>query len=106
VLTVGTPVRATTLAPCDPNWDARAPCASVHFTPPASGRYEFVLTFDGSMSELDLLIDQTYDLYWVVTSDPNRIRGTFATAAGIRHEIHVHSYYNPTAFELTIQPVP
>jgi len=106
VLTVGTPLRAATLSPCDPNWDARAPCASVYFTPPASGRYEFVLTFDGRMSELDLLIDQSNDLYWVVTSDPNRIRGTFAGTAGIRREIHVHSYYGPAAFALTVQPVP
>ena len=106
VLTVGTPLRAATLSPCDPNWDARAPCASVYFTPPATGRYECVLTFDGSLSELDLLIDQSNDLYWVVTSDPNRIRGTFAGTAGIRREIHVHSYYNPAPFELTIQPVP
>lgn len=106
ILTAGTTIRSTTrLPPCDPSWDARAPCESIRFMPTVTGSYEFVLTWDGSKSELDLLVPNSRSLYWVVTSDPNQIRGAFPGTAGVEQEFHVHSYYDPAAFELTVRQI-
>ncbi len=85
--------------PCDPQgWDATALCQQIFFTPPTSGDYELLLTWDGSV-ELDLLIDGK--LLFQTTQDPKRIQANVPLAGGVRHEIRIHSYYSPQTFELT-----
>lgn len=98
-LVPGTPLRGTVQAPpCDPNWDARAPCQQVSFIPPVTGDYELVLKWTGA-SELDLLVDQSMSLYW--SSTTGEIRAIVPGVAGRPSEIRIQSYYSQQTFELT-----
>ena len=98
-LVPGTPVRGTVKSPpCDPNWDAQAPCQRVSFIPPVTGVYELVLKWTGSR-ELDLLVDMSNALYW--SSTTGEIRAVVPGDAGRVREIRIHSYYGPQEFELT-----
>jgi len=85
--------------PCDPNWDAQAPCVRVFFTPPATGLYELHLTWKGP-SAVDLLIDgQLYE-----ESYNGQIRARVSGRAGVRLELRMHAYHLPylaEPFELT-----
>ncbi len=92
--------------PCDPNWDAQAPCIKVFFTPPATGLYELHLTWKGP-SAVDLLVDGSFALYW--ESYTGEIRATVPGQAGILREIRLHAYHLPylaEPFELTASVVP
>ena len=100
VLIPGVPLRGTVQAPpCDPNWDARALCERISFTPPDTDEYEIVLTWNGTVSQLDLLIDGA--IYFDVGPGPGELRGQLVGPAGVQREIRIHSYYSPQAFELT-----
>lgn len=85
--------------PCDPTWDAQAPCTRVSFTPPATGLYELHLTWRGP-SAVDLLIDgQVYE-----ESYNGQIRARVSGQAGVRRELRMHAYHLPylaEPFELT-----
>ncbi|HVG69897.1 MAG TPA: carboxypeptidase-like regulatory domain-containing protein [Vicinamibacterales bacterium] len=85
--------------PCDPNWDAQAPCVRVSFTPSATGLYELHLTWKGP-SAVDLLIDgQLYE-----ESYNGQIRARVQGHAGVRLELRMHAYHLPylaEPFELT-----
>jgi hypothetical protein len=100
-LVVGTPLRAIVQSPpCDPGgWDERALCERVAFTPPATGTYELVLTWNGT-NELDLLFDDNFSTYFSMTS-PGLLRATIAASAGVQRTLRIHSYYGPQTFELT-----
>ena len=98
-LVPGTAVRGTVKSPpCDPNWDARAPCQRVSFIPPVTGVYELVLKWTGA-NELDLLVDESRSLYW--SSSAGQIRALVPGEAGRPREIRIQSYYSPQEFELT-----
>jgi hypothetical protein len=98
-LVPGTTVRGTVNGfPCDQNWDARAPCKQVTFTPPVTGVYELVLKWTGA-TELDLLVDGSLSFYW--SSASGEIRAIVPGEAGRPREIRIQSYYSPTPFELT-----
>jgi len=98
-LVPGTTVRGiVTGFPCDPNWDARAPCKQITFTPPVTGVYELVLTWTGA-TELDLLVDGSLSLYW--SSASGQIRAIVPGDAGRPRDIRIQSYYSSTPFELT-----
>ena len=87
--------------PCDTAWDDLAPCVTVHFTPPATGIYELVLTWKGP-SAVGLLIDRNPDLYWEIYT--GEIRAAVLGQAGVRRELRLHAYhlpYLPEPFELT-----
>ena len=101
-LTVGTTLHGTVQdPPCDPvRWDAIAPCQLIFFTPPATGVYELVLTWNGP-HELDLLIDGSLSLYFYQPGAPGKLRASLSAQAGVQREIRIHSYYGPQAFELT-----
>jgi hypothetical protein len=85
--------------PCDPNWDAQAPCVRVAFTPSATGLYELHLTWKGP-SAVDLLIDgQLYE-----ESYNGQIRARVQGQAGVPLELRMHAYHLPylaEPFELT-----
>lgn len=98
-LVPGTTLRGTVQAPpCDPNWDAQAPCQRLSFIPPVTGVYELVLKWTGP-SELDLLVDDRLGLYWSSPTGP--IRALVPGDAGVEREIRIQSYYSPQTFELT-----
>jgi carboxypeptidase family protein len=101
-LTAGVTLLGTIQSPpCDPAWDAEAPCAKVHFTPPATGVYELLLTWKGP-SAVDLLIDGNLALYW--ESYTGEIRVTVPGQAGVQQELQIHAYhrpYQPEPFALT-----
>jgi hypothetical protein len=95
----GTTLRGTVQAPpCDRNWDAGAYCQRLSFIPPVTGVYELVLNWKGP-SELDLLVDQSFSLYWSSATGP--IRALVTGDAGVEREIRIQSYYSPQTFELT-----
>lgn len=99
-LTTGVTLRGTIQGPpCDPNWDAEAPCVVVHFTPPETGFYDLVLTWKGP-SAVDMLVDSSF----YGESYTGEIRTLLSGQAGVRREIHLHAYhrpYLPEAFELS-----
>lgn len=101
-LTAGATLRGTIQGPpCDPAWDATAPCVAVHFTPPETGLYDLVLTWKGP-SAVDMLVDGDFALYW--ESYTGEIRATVAGRAGVRREIRIHAYHLPVVpepFELS-----
>lgn len=101
-LTAGITLQATIKGPpCDPSWDAQAPCVTVHFTPPETGTYELLLTWKGP-SAVDLLIDGNLGLY--VESYTGEIRMNVPVQAGVRRELRIHAYHLPVIeepFELT-----
>ncbi|MGH9239985.1 MAG: carboxypeptidase-like regulatory domain-containing protein [Vicinamibacterales bacterium] len=101
-LTAGATLHGTIQGPpCDPAWDATAPCVAVHFIPPETGLYDLVLTWKGP-SAVDMLVDGDFALYW--ESYTGEIRATVAGQAGIRCEIRIHAYHLPVVpepFELS-----
>jgi hypothetical protein len=97
-LTAGATLRGTIEGPpCDPNWDATAPCVIVDFTPLETGIYDLVLTWKGP-SEVDMLVDNNSSFYW--ESHTGEIRAPLAAQAGIRRQIRIHAYYAAEPFEL------
>jgi hypothetical protein len=101
-LTAGITLRGTIKGPpCDPAWDAQAPCVTVHFTPPETGTYELLLTWKGP-SAVDLLINGNPELY--SESYTGEIRVYIAVQAGVRRDLQIHAYHLPyieEPFELT-----
>jgi hypothetical protein len=101
-LVAGVTLRATINGPpCDPSWDAEAPCVTVHFTPPGTGIYELRLTWNGP-SAVDLLVDGNLGLYQ--ESYTGEIRMNVPAQAGVGRELQIHAYHRPyitEPFELT-----
>jgi hypothetical protein len=110
-LTPGTVLRGTVKGPpCDPNWDASAPCIAILYTPETSGTLELVLTWvGGDQYSLDLLIGRAY---WGdgsrVADGSFEIRASLNVQAGVSYTIQIHSYYDARNFELvsTFHPTP
>jgi hypothetical protein len=99
-LTAGVTLRGTIQGQlCGAPWDEEFPCVTVHFTPPATGTYELLLTWKGP-SGVDLFINGA--LY--MESYTGEIRVDVQVPADVPLVMRIHAYHVPPIaepFELT-----
>jgi len=94
-------------SPCDPQWDAEAPCRRLSFMAPATGTLTIGVAWFGG-SELDVVIvrsDETYLAFSDLTGFDEAVLEA-QVEAGHKYEVRVSSYYDPQVFNLTANLAP
>jgi hypothetical protein len=94
--------------PCDPNWDANAPCRRFRINPPVSGKLTVTISWVQGGSDLDVVIVSPVGRYLAYsdTPVPNAVAVVTTVNGGDAYELRVHSYYGTLFFSVKAELSP